>query len=84
MKTSYHNGATTVLLQGGHNPDIKLNYYIEIVKRTTEEIPGLHLHAFSAPEIAAIAKYENKTSREVFRTCGTRACGPYRAEELKF
>lgn len=67
MKTSYHNGATTVLLQGGHNPDIKLDYYIEIVKRATEEIPGLHLHAFSAPEIAAIAKYENKTSREVLQ-----------------
>ncbi len=68
MKTSYHNGATTVLLQGGHNPDIKLDYYIEIVRRATEEIPGLHLHAFSAPEIGAIAKYENMTSREVLQS----------------
>ncbi len=67
MKTSYHNGATTVLLQGGHNPEISLDYYIEIVRRAREEIPELHLHAFSAPEVAAIAKYEGLNSREVLQ-----------------
>lgn len=65
MKTYYHNGATTVLLQGGHNPDLKLSYYTEIVRRVRDEIPGLHLHAFSAPEIAAIAGYEGLTTRQV-------------------
>ncbi len=65
MKTSYHNGATTVLLQGGHNPDIGIEYYEKIVRRAREEIPGLHLHAFSAPEIAAIAKYEGINTRDV-------------------
>ncbi len=67
MKTSYHNGATTVLLQGGHNPEISLDYYIEIVRRAREEVPELHLHAFSAPEVAAIAKYEGLNSREVLQ-----------------
>lgn len=67
MKTYYHNGATTVLLQGGHNPDLKLDYYTEIIRRVTKEIPGLHLHAFSSPEIAAIAKYEGITTREVLQ-----------------
>ena len=65
MKTSYHNGATTVLLQGGHNPEITLDYYLEIVRRATEEIPDLHLHAFSAPEISAIAKYSDLTTEHV-------------------
>jgi len=65
MKASFHNGATTVLLQGGHNPEIKLDYYIEIVRRVREEIPDLHLHAFSAPEISAIAKYSRIRTREV-------------------
>lgn len=68
MKTYYHNGATTVLLQGGHNPNLKLDYYLEIVERGTKEIPDLHLHAFSAPEIAAIAKYENLTTKEVLQS----------------
>src|ERR1700756_1276964 len=65
MKTSFHNGTTTVLLQGGHNPEIKLDYYIELVRRVREEIPDLHLHAFSAPEISAIAKYSEITTKEV-------------------
>jgi len=67
MKTSYHNGATTVLLQGGHNPRIKLDYYIELVRRATKEIPELHLHAFSAPEISAIAKYSGISTKEVLQ-----------------
>ncbi len=65
MKASFHNGATTVLLQGGHNPEVKLDYYLELVKRVREEIPNLHFHAFSAPEISAIAKYSGITTKEV-------------------
>lgn len=67
MRTSMHNGATTVLLQGGHNPEIGLDYYTEVVERATREVPGIHLHAFSAPEVAAIAKYEGISSREVLQ-----------------
>jgi cyclic dehypoxanthinyl futalosine synthase len=65
MKASFHNGATTVLLQGGHNPKIELGYYIELVRRVRKEIPDLHLHAFSAPEISAIAKYSGISTKEV-------------------
>jgi cyclic dehypoxanthinyl futalosine synthase len=65
MKASFHNGATTVLLQGGHNPEIKLEYYTELVRRATVEIPDLHLHAFSAPEISAISKYSGISTVEV-------------------
>ena len=67
MRTAYHNGAPTVLLQGGHNKEITLDYYLDIIRRTREEIPGLHLHAFSAPEISAIAKYSDLTTEEVLR-----------------
>lgn len=67
MRTSMHNGATTVLLQGGHNPEIGLDYYTEVVERATREVPGIHLHAFSAPEVAAIAKYEGVSSGEVLQ-----------------
>lgn len=67
MRTSMHNGATTVLLQGGHNPEIGLDYYTEVVERATREIPEIHLHAFSAPEVAAIAKYESISSSEVLQ-----------------
>lgn len=65
MKASFHNGATTILLQGGHNPEIKLDFYIKLVGRVREEIPDLHLHAFSAPEISAIARYSGISTKEV-------------------
>lgn len=65
MKAAYHSGVTTVLLQGGHNPSLKLEYYTELVRKVREEIPGLHLHAFSAPEISAIARYEGIETRDV-------------------
>jgi len=65
MRTSYHNGATTVLLQGGHNPEITLDYYTELVRRVSVELPALHLHAFSAPEVSAIAKYSGITTHDV-------------------
>ena len=68
LRTSYHNGATTVLLQGGHNPELGLDYYLEIVRRAGKEIPDLHLHAFSAPEIAAVAKYERLDTKDVLRS----------------
>ena len=64
-KTSYHNGATTILLQGGHNPSIKLEYYCDLIKGITKEVPNIHLHAFSAPEIYSIAKYSSMTTKEI-------------------
>ena len=67
VKTSYHNGATTVLLQGGHNPSIELDYYCNLIKRIINEVPGIHLHAFSAPEIDSIAKYSNITTHELLK-----------------
>ena len=67
MRTSFNNGATTVLLQGGHNPDLPLEYYTGLVERVTREIPGLHFHAFSAPEISAIAKYSGVSTVEVLK-----------------
>lgn len=65
MRTSFNNGATTVLLQGGHNPELPLEYYTGLVRRVAREIPGVHLHAFSAPEISAIARYSGVETKEV-------------------
>ena len=67
VRTSYHNGATTVLLQGGHNPSIKLDYYCELIKRVVDEVPGIHLHAFSAPEIHSISKYSKISTYELLK-----------------
>ncbi|MGH8103148.1 MAG: CofH family radical SAM protein, partial [bacterium] len=60
-------GATTVLLQGGHNPDLPLEYYTDLVRRTRDEIPGLHPHFFSASEVDEMAKVSDLSTREVLQ-----------------
>jgi len=48
-------GATTVLLQGGHNPELPLEYYLTIVRETRRRFPEVTPHFFTASEIHTIA-----------------------------
>ena len=48
-------GATTVLLQGGHNPELPLDYYLTIVRETRRRFPEVTPHFFTASEIRTIA-----------------------------
>jgi 5-amino-6-(D-ribitylamino)uracil---L-tyrosine 4-hydroxyphenyl transferase len=57
-------GATEICMQGGLNPQAKLNnssleYYLRLVKTIKEQFPQLHLHAFSPQEIQFIAREDN-------------------------
>ena len=49
-------GATTVLLQGGHNPAIPFPYYLELVRETRRRFPGVLPHFFTASEIQTMAE----------------------------
>ena len=49
-------GATTVLLQGGHNPELPLDYYVTIVRETRRRFPQVTPHFFTASEIQEVAK----------------------------
>ncbi|EDM28408.1 hypothetical protein LNTAR_10846 [Lentisphaera araneosa HTCC2155] len=67
MKDAQDLEATTVLLQGGLHPDLKLDYYLDIIKMTVAEFPGIIPHFWSAPEIDNIAEVENIDVREVLQ-----------------
>jgi len=58
-------GATTVLLQGGHNPQIPFSYYTDLVRQTRWRFPQVTPHFFTASEIQAFAKYFGKSVREI-------------------
>jgi cyclic dehypoxanthinyl futalosine synthase len=47
-------GGSGVLLQGGLNPDLPLDYYLELVSFIKNS--GLSLHGFSPPEISFLAE----------------------------
>jgi cyclic dehypoxanthinyl futalosine synthase len=49
-------GATTVLLQGGHNPSLPLDYYLDLVRETRRRFPGVLPHFFTASEIQTMAQ----------------------------
>ena len=49
-------GATTVLLQGGLNPEIPWEFYPAIVREARQRYPHITPHFFSAPEIHQMAE----------------------------
>jgi cyclic dehypoxanthinyl futalosine synthase len=44
-------GGTQILLQGGHHPDLPLEWYEDLLLWLRQTWPSLHIHAFSPPEI---------------------------------
>ena len=57
-------GGTGVLLQGGLNPDLKLDYYENLLSSLKKKYPRVHLHCFSAPEIICIAEISSLSIRD--------------------
>jgi len=60
-------GATTVLLQGGHNPELPLNYYLDVIAAIQAAAPGIHLHLFSPSELTQIAESANQSVESILR-----------------
>jgi cyclic dehypoxanthinyl futalosine synthase len=58
-------GGTGVLMQGGLHPDLKLDYYENLLSSIKRRYPQVHLHCLSAPEILNIAEICGMTIREV-------------------
>ncbi len=54
-------GATTVLLQGGHNPELPLDYYLTIVRESRRRFPAVTPHFFTASEIQTMAEVSGLT-----------------------
>ena len=57
-------GGTGILLQGGLHPDLKINYYENLLRSLKGRYPQLHLHCFSAPEVLNIAEVSGLTLRD--------------------
>jgi len=60
-----HFGISQVLMQGGHNPDLKIEYYEEAFKTIKEKCPDVAIHGLSASEIDTISKVERSSTREI-------------------
>jgi cyclic dehypoxanthinyl futalosine synthase len=67
FKESASKGVTTVLLQGGVNPALPFEYYLELVERTIKEVPEIYPHFFSTSEIIGMANVSGLSVAEVLR-----------------
>ncbi len=56
VESAAKQGATTVLLQGGHNPALPLEYYLSLVTETRRRFPQVTPHFFTASEIMTMAE----------------------------
>jgi len=57
-----------VHMVGGHNPQLGLDYYLEMLKRIKKTAPGIFIKAFSAPEIDSMARQAGISWEEVLRS----------------
>jgi len=62
---TFRLGGEQLLLQGGHHPDLGLQYYVDTFRQLKKLYPTLKLHALGPPEVAHITKLEKSTHREV-------------------
>ncbi len=65
IEETFKYGGEQLLLQGGHHPDLDLNYYVNLFKELKKLFPKLKLHALGPPEVAHITKISNSTHHEV-------------------
>jgi len=71
FKSAAANGVTTVLLQGGVNPALPFAYYLELVRRTVQEVPDVFPHFFSTSEILGMANVSGLSVKDVLRQLWT-------------
>jgi cyclic dehypoxanthinyl futalosine synthase len=57
-------GGTQILMQGGLHPDLKIDYYVDLLKSIKEKF-DIHIHSFSPPEIIHISTLNNLSTKEV-------------------
>src|SRR5436190_9541572 len=58
-------GGDQLLLQGGHHPELGLDFYTNTFRKIKQEFPAIKLHALGPPEVAHICKLEKMSHRDV-------------------
>ena len=58
-------GGDQLLLQGGHHPELGLDFYTTTFRQIKQEYPSIKLHALGPPEVAHICKLEKMSHHDV-------------------
>ncbi len=58
---------TQVLMQGGMNDALPIEYYEDILRYIKAEFPTIHIHAFSPPEFVEFERFWSMDARDILR-----------------
>ncbi len=64
IEETFQYGGEQLLLQGGHHPELGIDYYTDLFRKLKEMYPNLKLHALGPPELAHICKVSKISHRE--------------------
>ncbi|TKK71468.1 dehypoxanthine futalosine cyclase [Ilyomonas limi] len=67
IKETFKYGGDQLLLQGGHHPNLGLDFYTNTFRQIKQEFPTLKLHALGPPEVAHICKLEKMSHHDVLK-----------------
>lgn len=67
VENAVSQGATTILLQGGHNRELPLSYYTNIVREMRRRFPHVTPHCFSASEVQTMAQVAGVPIEQVLK-----------------
>jgi cyclic dehypoxanthinyl futalosine synthase len=65
IEETFTYGGDQLLLQGGHHPELGLDFYTKTFRQIKQEYPNIKLHALGPPEVAHICKLEKMSHRDV-------------------
>jgi len=64
IEETFRYGGEQLLLQGGHHPELGLDYYTSLFRQLKQLFPNLKLHTLGPPEVAHICKVSGVSHRE--------------------
>ena len=67
IEETLHYGGDQLLLQGGHHPELGLEFYTNLFRQLKQAYPTLKLHALGPPEVAHICKIDKISHREALQ-----------------
>ena len=60
-------GGTQLLLQGGHNPELGIEYYEDLFRKLKSDFPNITLHALSPSEVDHICNVSKLDTKKIGR-----------------
>ncbi|HZT13258.1 MAG TPA: cyclic dehypoxanthinyl futalosine synthase [Candidatus Baltobacteraceae bacterium] len=65
VKHAADQGATQIMIQGGVNPELRLEWFERLFERVAREYPNVDIHSLSVSEIVGLSSVEGLPVRDV-------------------